>query len=112
MLVLPLSLSDVHEVFHFSMLWKYTPDLTHVVDCREIIIDTDGTFEEGPVCIMDSRDQVFRCKTVQLVKVLWQHRGVKKATWEREDTMRATYHFLFEDESVWSNIGSLLLELE
>ena len=70
MLVLPLSLSCVHEVFHFSMLRKYTPDSAHVVDCREIIVDTDGTFEEGPMCITDSRDQVFRRKTVRLVKVL------------------------------------------
>ena len=25
------SLMGVHEVFHVSMLWKYTPDPTHVV---------------------------------------------------------------------------------
>ena len=31
-LALPPSLSGVHEVFHVSMLWKYTPDPTHVVD--------------------------------------------------------------------------------
>ena len=48
--------------------------------------------------IMDSRDQVFRCKIVRQVKVLWQHRGVEKATWEREDTMHATYPSLFENE--------------
>ena len=80
------------------MLRKYTPDPAHVVDWGEITIDTDGTFEEGLVCILDSRDQVLRCKTVWLVKVLWQHRGVEEATLERGDTMRATYHFLFEDE--------------
>ena len=50
----PPSLSCVHKVFHISMLRKYTPDPTHVVDWREIVIDTDGTFEEGPVHIMDS----------------------------------------------------------
>ena len=42
-LVLPPSLSDVHVVFHFSMLWKYTLDLAHVVDWGEIDVDTDGT---------------------------------------------------------------------
>ena len=26
------SVLGVHEVFHVSMLWKYTKDLTHVVD--------------------------------------------------------------------------------
>ena len=46
----------------------------------------------------DSRDQVLRCKTVRLVKVLWQHRGVREATWDCKDTMWATYPFLFRDE--------------
>ena len=54
--------------------------------------------------IMDNRDQVLRRKTVRLVKVLWQHRGVKEATWKHEDMMQATYPFLFEDEGAWSNI--------
>ena len=92
-LALPPSLSSVHEVFHVSMLRKYTPDLAHVVDWGEITVDTDETFEEGPVRILDSWDQVLRCKTVRLVKVLWQHRGVEEAIWEREDMMRATYLF-------------------
>ena len=69
-LALPPSMSGVHEVFHVSMLWKYTPDPAHVVDWGQIEIDTDGTFEEGPVCIVDSRDQVLRRKTVRLVLVL------------------------------------------
>ena len=43
------------------------------------------------MCILDSRDQVLRRKTVRLVRVLWRHCGVKESTWEREDTMRATY---------------------
>ena len=53
------------------------------------------------MCIMDSRDQVLRHKTVRLVRVLWLNRGVEKSTWEREDTMWATYPFLFTDEGTW-----------
>ena len=53
------------------------------------------------MCILDSRDQVFLRKTVRLVRVLWQNRGVEESTWEREDTMRATYPFLFRDEGTW-----------
>ena len=56
------------------------------MDWDELIVDADGTFEEGPVRIMDSREQVLRGKTVRLVKVLWQHRGVEKATWESART--------------------------
>ena len=76
-------MSSVHEVFQVSMLQRYTPDLAHVMDWGEIEVDTDGTFEEGPVCIIDSRDQVLRRKTMRLVRVLWQHRGVEESTWER-----------------------------
>ena len=100
-LALSPSMSGVHGVFHVSMLRRYTPDPAHVVDWGEIEVDTDGTFEEGLVCVMDSRDQVLRCKTMRLVRVLWWHRGVEESTWEREDTMRATYPFLFRDEGMW-----------
>ena len=53
--------------------------------------------------IMDSQEQVFRGKTVRLVKVLWQHRGVEEATWEREDTVRTNYPFLFDGEGAFSS---------
>ena len=100
-LTLPPSMSGVHEVFHVSMLRKCAPDPAHVVDWGQIEVDTYGTFEQGPVWILDSRDQVLRHKTVRLVRVLWRHYGVEESTWEREDTMRATYPFLFRDEGMW-----------
>ena len=40
-LSLPPSMSGVHEVFHISMLHRYTPDPAHVVDWGEIEVDTD-----------------------------------------------------------------------
>ena len=69
-LALSPSLLGVHMVFHVSVLWKYTLDPAHVVDWGELVIDVDGAFKEGPVRIVDNRDQVLRCKTV---RVLWQH---------------------------------------
>ena len=70
-LALPPSLSSVHAVFHAFMLKKYTLDSTHLVDQGELVVDADGTFEEGPMRIVDSRDQVLRSKIVRLVKVSW-----------------------------------------
>ena len=58
-------------MFHVSMLRKYTLDPTHVVDWSELAVDTGGTFKEGPVRIMDSREHVLRSKTMRIVKVLW-----------------------------------------
>ena len=102
-LVLPPSFSSVHEVFHVSILWKYTQDPTHIVNWGELVVDAEGTFEEGLVRIMDSREQVLRGKTVSLVKVLWQHQGVEEPTWERDDTVRANYPFLFDREGALSS---------
>ena len=85
-LALPPSMLGVHEVFHVSILRKYTPDPAHMVDWGQIEVDTDGTFE-GPVCILDSRDQVLRRKTMRLVRVLWRHYGVEESAWERKSTM-------------------------
>ena len=48
------------------------------------------------MCIVDSRDQILRRKTVRLVRVLWRHYGVEESMWEREDMMRDT--LLFRDE--------------
>ena len=56
------------------------------------------------MCIMDSWDQVLGSKTVRLVRMLWPHRGVEEATWEREDTMQAAYPFFFRDEGTWFSI--------
>ena len=103
-LALPPRMSGFHEVFHVSMLRKYTPDLAHVMDWGQIEVDTDGTFEEGPVCLLDSHDQVLRRKTVRLVRVLWRHYGVEESTWEREDMMRVTFPFLFRDEGMWFSL--------
>ena len=48
---LPPNMSGVHEVFHISMLRRYTPYPAYIVDWGEIEVDTDETFEEGPMCI-------------------------------------------------------------
>ena len=42
---------------------------------------------------------------MRLVKVLWQHGGVEEATWEREDTIRANFPFLFENGGTLLVIG-------
>ena len=44
------SLSSIHEVFHVSMLQKYTPDPTHVVVWRALVLDADGTSRKD-LCI-------------------------------------------------------------
>ena len=81
------------------------------MDWGDITVDTDGTFEEVLVHILDSWEQVLRHKTVLLVKVLLQQRGVDEATWERKDTM-LTILFYLRMKVCLSNMRSLILKLE
>ncbi|XP_028077665.1 uncharacterized protein LOC114279586 [Camellia sinensis] len=90
-LALPPQLFGVHDVFHVSMLRKYEPDPSHVLDWTEIEIDEDVSHEAKPLQILDSREPVLRGKKIRLVKVLWCHHGVEEATWEREAEIRKKY---------------------
>ena len=67
-------------MFHVSMLRKYEPDLSYVLDWTDLEVDEDISYEERPVRVLDRRDQVLRGKTIPLVKVLWKHHGVAEAT--------------------------------
>ncbi|KAA3480560.1 DNA/RNA polymerases superfamily protein [Gossypium australe] len=94
-LELRVELSQIHDVFHVSMLRRYRSDPSHVMAVEEIEVSPDLTIEEEPVQILDRDVKVLRRKSVPLVKVLWRNHGVEEATWEPEDVMRQQYPQLF-----------------
>ncbi|KAL0549090.1 hypothetical protein IC582_013570 [Cucumis melo] len=96
-LALPPSLSTVHDVFHVSMLRKYVPDPSHVVDYEPLEIDENLSYVEQPVEVLAREVRTLRNKEIPLVKVLWRNHRVEEATWEREDDMRSRYPELFEE---------------
>ncbi|KAL0537615.1 hypothetical protein IC582_026598 [Cucumis melo] len=96
-LALPPSLSTVHDVFHVSMLRKYVPDPSHVVDYEPLEVDENLSYTEQPVEVLAREVKTLRNKEIPLVKVLWQNHRVEEATWKREDDMRSRYPELFEE---------------
>ena len=66
----------MHNVFYVSMLRKYEPNTTHVLDWQDLNLQEDV----GPREILDKKEQVLRTKTIPLVKVLWDHHRVEKVT--------------------------------
>ena len=94
-LALPPNLASVHNVFHVSMLKKYVPDKSHVLEQKQIEIHEDLSLEERPVRIVDYKIKTLRHKEIPLVKVLWRNQTVEEATWEREQDMKASYPELF-----------------
>ncbi|XP_073035226.1 uncharacterized protein [Primulina eburnea] len=79
-LALPPSLSGIHDVFHVSMMRKYEPDPSHVLDISEVQLDLDVSYVERPVCILDRSERKLRSKLIPMVKVQWEHRIVEEAT--------------------------------
>ena len=82
-------------MFHISMLCKYIPDLSHVLEAPEIELRNDLSYEEQPVQILGRGEKELRNKTISLVKVLWRNHLVEETTWEREDHIRSQYPHLF-----------------
>ncbi|XP_071924852.1 uncharacterized protein [Coffea arabica] len=69
-LELPPNLSRTHDVFHVSMLKKYYPDPSHILQSEEIEIDESLTYEEKPVQLLDRKVKELRNKQIPLVKIL------------------------------------------
>ncbi|KAJ8771905.1 hypothetical protein K2173_027082 [Erythroxylum novogranatense] len=96
-LALPPELSQIHNVFHVSMLRRYRSDPSHIIQTSEVQLSDDLSYEEMPVAILDSKEKVLRNKTIQLVKVLWRNHAVEEATWEPLDAMKEKYPHLFNE---------------
>ncbi|KAA0053259.1 pol protein [Cucumis melo var. makuwa] len=69
-LVLPPSLLTVHDVFHVSMLRKYVPDPSHVVDYEPLEIDENLSYTEQLVEVLAREVKMLRNREIPLVKVL------------------------------------------
>ena len=69
-LALPPSLSNVHNVFHVSMLRRYIPNPSHVLSFEPLELSQDVSYEKQPVEILDRKEKELRKKKIPLVKVL------------------------------------------
>ena len=85
---LPEEFSQVHNVFHISMLRKYIPDPSHVLETPEVELRDDLSYEEQPVQILGREEKELRNKSISLVKVLRRNHLVEEATWKQEDRVR------------------------
>ncbi|XP_017985366.1 PREDICTED: uncharacterized protein LOC108663957 [Theobroma cacao] len=72
-LELPAELDWIHNVFHVSMLKKYVPDPSHILEAPPIELHEDLKFEVQPVRILDQKYWVLRNKSILMVKVLWKN---------------------------------------
>ncbi|KND54120.1 hypothetical protein BSCH_00901c [Candidatus Paraburkholderia schumanniana] len=86
-LELPSALSRLHNIFHVSLLKKYHPGPTHILEPETIELDEALSYVEQPVQILERVIKELRPKKIPLVKVLWRNHGLEEATWEVEKEM-------------------------
>ncbi|GKA08648.1 putative nucleotidyltransferase, ribonuclease H [Tanacetum coccineum] len=94
-LALPPQLSHVHDVFHVSLLRGYHYHPLHVASYPFDQIQPDMSLSEEPESILDRQERVMRNKVIPFVKILWKNHPEREATWETEESMRASYVILF-----------------
>ena len=58
-LALPPSLARIHDVFHFSVLRQYIPDVVHVLDWNALQVE-DVKLDMEPVCILEQWELTLR----------------------------------------------------
>ncbi|XP_062086377.1 uncharacterized protein LOC133792485 [Humulus lupulus] len=84
-----------HNVFHVSMMSKYTPDPSDIIEYEAIPLQEDVTCEEQPIRILVRELKVLRNREIPIVKVLWQNHREDEATWESKSKMYEKYPHLF-----------------
>ena len=102
-LELPEGLSGVHDVFHVSQLKKCHAEMADIplrdtVPLEAIQLDSDLTYEEKPVKILEFASRVTRSKVIKFCKVQWTRHTEEEATWEREEDLRKDHPHIFSSQ--------------
>ncbi|CAN6454525.1 unnamed protein product [Victoria cruziana] len=94
-LALPPHLSQVHDVFHVSMLRKYLPDPNRQVEYTDVKVNERLNVPEEVVRIVDEQVKRLRNKQIPIIKVEWRHQGIHDYSWETRASMEQRYPHLF-----------------
>ena len=94
-IALPPKMSGVHNVFHISMLRRIMHDPSHKINFKDIEVNDNVTYNEGPVKILEHGVKKLRTKEIPIVKVQWKHHDKREASWELESEIREKFPYLF-----------------
>jgi hypothetical protein len=90
-LELPPSLAGVHDIFHISQLKKCLKAPVDVVFPEVAPLESDLTYLEHPIKILDQKSHVPRWKTIKFYKIQWSNHMVEEATCESEDFLHSRH---------------------
>ena len=79
-----------------TMLRKYIPGPSHILEALPIELEEDLSFEVQSVFIVDREMKQLRNKVILMVKVLWRSHEIEEMIWETEAVIRSNYSYLFD----------------
>jgi hypothetical protein len=83
-------LTGVHDIFHVSQIKKCLNAPVDVVLPEVAPLETDLTYPEHPIKILDQKSRVTRRKTIMFYNIQWSNHTVE-VTWESEDFLRSRH---------------------
>ena len=87
----------IFSVFHVSQLKKCLCVPEEAIERTSIKIQSDLTYEERPIQVLEEMERVTRSKVIKFYKVIWNNHGEQDATWEHEDYLREVYPSFYEE---------------
>ena len=90
-------------MFHVFQLKKCHTEMVDIpmrdtVPLEAIQLDSDLTYEEKPVKILEYASQVTRSKVIKFCKVQWSHHTEDEATWKQEEDLWKDHPHLFSSQ--------------
>jgi hypothetical protein len=90
-LELPPSLAGVHDIFHVSQLKKCLNAPMDTVLPEMAPLETDLTYPEHLIKILDQKSCVTRCKMIKFYKIQWSNHTIEEVTWESENFLHSCH---------------------
>ena len=67
------------------------------IEPTNIKLQSDLTYEEKPIRVLEEIERVTRSKVIKFYKVVWNNHSEQDAMWEQEDYLREVYPAFCEE---------------